>query len=129
MPHVEIKYSDNLDIDINKIFDAVEKIINKNDLSAGECKSRAYPCSQYKYSHILITVSLLTKPHRDKVFTHNLSAEIEKAIKVHLKQSLYFSLNIEYSLDYYTTNIHSVEGDKLRSMDDNDENILAVIKL
>lgn len=116
MPHVEIKYSDNLDIDTHKIFDEVEKTINQNGMSAGECKSRAYPCSQYKYSHVLVTVSLLTKPHRDNVFTQNLSREIETAIKAHLKQSLYFSLNIEYSLDYYTTNIHLVEGDELQSM-------------
>lgn len=119
MPHVEIKYSDNLNIDTNKVFDVVEKIINKNDISAGECKSRAYPCSQYKYSHILVTVSLLTKPHRDEVFTQKLSGEIEEAIKAHLKQSLYFSLNIEYSLAYYTTNTHNVEGDKLQGMVDN----------
>ena len=119
MPHVEIKYSDNLDIDSNKIFDDVERIINEKDMSAGECKSRAYPCSQYKYSHMLVTLSLLTKPHRDDVFTQNLSVEIEKTIKLHLKQSLYLSLNIEYSLDYYTTNIHCVEGDKVLSMVDN----------
>lgn len=119
MPHVEIKFSDNLNINTDNIFDTVEKIINKKDKSAGECKSRAYPCAQYKYSHILVTVSLLTKPHRDIVFTQNLSLELEKAIKSHLKQSLYFSLNIEYSLDYYTTNIHLVEGDKLLSMIEN----------
>lgn len=48
MPHVEIKYSDNVDIGTHKIFDAVEKIINDHDASAGVCKSRAYPCAQYK---------------------------------------------------------------------------------
>lgn len=116
MPHVEIKYSDNLEINVDNIFNDVESIINEKDASSGECKSRAYPCSQYKYSHILVTVSLLTKPHRDNTFTHSLSMEIEKAIKVHLKQSLYFSLNIEYSQGYYTTNIHSVDGDKLVGM-------------
>ena len=68
---------------------------------------------------MLVTVSLLTKPHRDKAFTQMLSGEIEKVIKAHLKQSLYFSLNIEYSLNDYITNIHSVEGDKLQRMDDN----------
>jgi len=121
VPHVEIKYSDNVDIDTNEVFDIVERIINEKDISAGECKSRAYPSSQYKYSHILVTVSLLSKPHRDKVFTHNLSIELEKAIKAQLKQSLYFSLNIEYSLQYYTTNIHLVEGDKLLSMVDKEQ--------
>ena len=118
MPHVEIKYSDNVEFDMDKVFDAIEEVINKKDNSAGECKSRAYPCSQYKYAHILVTVTLLTKPHRDKIFTQKLSSEIEKVIKAHLKQSLYFSLNIEYSLNYYTTNIHSIEGDNLQRMDD-----------
>ena len=50
MPHVEIKYSDNLDIDTKEVFDVIEGIINKKDSSAGVCKSRAYPCSEYKYS-------------------------------------------------------------------------------
>jgi len=113
LPHVEIKYSDNLAIDTKVIFDVIEDVINKKDASAGECKSRAYPCSEYKYTHILVTVSLLTKPHRDKEFTLQLSSEIERAIKLHFKQSLYFSLNIEYSLAYYTTNIHSIDGDIL----------------
>jgi 5-carboxymethyl-2-hydroxymuconate isomerase len=113
MPHVEIKYSDNLDIDAKEVFDVIEGIINKKDLSAGVCKSRAYPCSEYKYSHILITVSLLTKPNRDEEFTFALSRELEESIKLYIKQSVYFSLNIEYSLAYYTTNIHLVNGEIL----------------
>ncbi len=113
MPHVEIKYSDNLDIDVREIFEVIENTINKNDSSAGECKSRAYPCSEYKYSHILVTISLLAKSYRDKEFTIKLSSEIEQIIKLHLKQNLYFSLNIEYSLAYYTTNIHRIDGDML----------------
>ncbi len=113
MPHVEIKYSNNLKIDMHDLFDSIEKVINEKDRSAGECKSRAYPCLEYKYSHILVNISLLTKDHRDKVFTQDLSKRIEKIIKEHLKQSLYFSLNIEYSSSYYTTNTHIVKGDKL----------------
>jgi len=116
MPHVEIKYSNNLDIDTKEVFDVIESVINRKDASAGECKSRAYPCAEYKYTHILITISLLSKPHRDKEFTLQLSSELEQAIKLHLKQSLYFSLNIEYSLAYYTTNIHRVDGDTLNGI-------------
>ena len=58
-------------------------------------------------------VSLLRKDHRDEVFTHDLSKVLEKIIKEHLTQSLYFSLNIEYSSLYYSTNTHIVKGDKL----------------
>jgi len=113
MPHIEIKYSNNLEIDTDKLFDAIEKTINEKDDSAGVCKARAYPCFTYKYSHLLITISLLKKAKRDEVFTQNLSYELEKVIKEHLHQSAYFSLNIEYSLSYYTTNTHLVEGDAL----------------
>ncbi|BAJ02920.1 tautomerase family protein [Shewanella violacea] len=118
MPHVEIKYSDDLDIDTKQAFDLIEQIINEQDASAGVCKSRAYPCSQYKYPHILIVVSLLTKPYRDQEFTNDLSEKIAKEIKKLFKQSLYFSLNIEYSSANYTTNVHLVEGDKLQAMED-----------
>jgi 5-carboxymethyl-2-hydroxymuconate isomerase len=117
VPHVEIKYSDNLNIDTKAIFNAVESVINKRDSSAGVCKSRAYPCAEYKYSHLLVTISLLTKLHRDEAFTRVLSEEIERVIKAYVKQSLYFSLNIEYSQAYYTTNIHLVDGDKLQSLE------------
>ncbi|WP_394496828.1 hypothetical protein [Shewanella sp. ENK2] len=113
MPHVEVKYSDNLNINPQAIFDDIEESINQKDASAGVCKSRAYPCAEYKHTHILVTVSLLTKPHRDEQFTLELSAEIESAIKRHLQQSLYFSLNIEYSGAYYTTNVHQVDDDTL----------------
>jgi 5-carboxymethyl-2-hydroxymuconate isomerase len=116
MPHIEIKYSNDLVLNTQKIFDDVELIINQKDASAGECKSRAYPCSQYKYPHLLITVSLLTKTHRDKVFSQDLSVAIETAIKYHLKKSCYFSLNLEYNSDYYTTNIHHVAGDQLHRL-------------
>ncbi|GEM_PF-160999 len=113
MPHVEIKYSDNLDIDTKQFFDDIEGVINKKDSGAGECKSRAYPCSEYKYTHIIVSISLLTKAHRDKEFTLKLSNELERVIKLHLKQSAYFSLNIEYSQAYYTTNIHRIDADTL----------------
>jgi 5-carboxymethyl-2-hydroxymuconate isomerase len=113
MPHVEIKYSNNLDICTKEIFHVIENIINKKDSSAGECKSRAYPCSEYKYSHILISISLLIKPHRDEAFTLSLSRELESSIKQHLNQSVYFSLNIEYSSAYYVTNTYLLDGDIL----------------
>lgn len=113
MPHVEVKYSDNIEMDVDKIFDTIENTINSHDNSAGVCKSRAYPCSQYKHTHLLVTISLLSKKHRDKTFTEKLSNDIEKVIKAHLKQNLYFSLNIEYSLAYYTTNMHIVDSEAL----------------
>lgn len=116
MPHIEIKYSNNIKIDTNKIFNEIEKTINSHDSKAGACKARAYPCTEYKYTHIITTISLLSKKHRDKIFTQKLSSDIEKVIKSHLHKSAYFTLGIEYSKDYYTTNIHRVDGDNLEAM-------------
>lgn len=108
MPHVEIKHSDNLELNHAKIFDKVEQIINQHDSAAGVCKSRAYPCAHYKHTHIMVTIALLTKPHRDKAFTVKLSEEIEAAIKSELQQSAYFSLDIDYSSPYYVTSFYEV---------------------
>jgi len=32
MPHVKIKYINNLDLDLYKVFDSVEKVINQKPL-------------------------------------------------------------------------------------------------
>ncbi|MDA9008462.1 hypothetical protein N9K16_00720 [Alphaproteobacteria bacterium] len=106
MPHAELKYSSDLDFDAQAIFVAIEDTINARDPNAGECKCRAYPTDVYHHSHILISVSLLPKAHRDDAFTAALIKELESAIKVHLKQTCYFSLLVEYSLKTYITNQH-----------------------
>ncbi len=103
MPHVEIKYSNDITLDTELLFTQIETLINKHDPSAGVCKSRAYPCKQFKHSHVLLTISLLSKPHRDDIFTTKLADEIEFSIKQHFTQSLYFSFNIEYANNHYRT--------------------------
>jgi len=108
MPHAEIKCSSDLDIHFEKLFAGIESTINQHDSSAGECKGRAYPTTLYKHSHILITISMLTKPHRDEVFTKNLSNALEVEIKKHLNQDCFFSLLLKYNLVQYVTNRHVV---------------------
>ncbi len=113
MPHCEIQFSDDLDIDAKDVLALVERVINAHDVNAHQCKGRAYPVSIYHRSHLKVTVSLLTKTHRDEAFTKALMIDLEKQIKETLSQSCYFSLLIEYSPAYYVTNEHLVEGDDL----------------
>lgn len=113
MPHAEIKYSDNLEIDVQKAFSLIEDIINDFDSNTGECKCRAYPSPQFKYPHVLITIAMLTKPYRDEAFTAELMQALENGLKALLTQSCYFSLQIDYSLTSYITNMHVVDGDEL----------------
>lgn len=113
MPHCEIHFSDNLLLDAKKILAMVETVINDHDADAHECKGRAYPVSIYHRPHLKVTVSLLTKPHRDEHFTKALMADLEVKLKANIPRSCFFSLLVEYSPTYYVTNEHLVEGDHL----------------
>src|SRR5688572_26826759 len=104
MPHVEINYTQDLSIDFDELFLAIETTINNHDSSAGICKCRAYPSANYRYTHILVTLSLLPKPHRDDIFTNKLIQALELTIKSHLKQPCYFSMLVAYNLRHYVTN-------------------------
>lgn len=108
MPHAELKYSDDLAIDTDSVFEAIENTILAHDSGSGDCKCRAYPTDQYRHTHVLVTVSMLTKAHRDAAFTENLMQDLESAVKKHLDQDCFFSLSLDYSSDYYVTNEHRV---------------------
>ncbi|PSL21353.1 hypothetical protein [Shimia abyssi] len=105
MPHAELKYSADLEIDAEKVLQLIEERINVHDPAAGECKGRAYPSNVYHHTHILVELSLLTKPHRDAAFSEALREDIERAIKECLCQRCYFSLAIKYSDALYMTNV------------------------
>lgn len=103
MPHVEIKYSNDIDLDSQALFGRIEKEINDADPSAGACKSRAYPTDQYHHTHILVSINLLSKQHRDDAFSKNLLGEILKVVKDHVKDSCFLSLEINYQNQHYIT--------------------------
>ncbi|NVK13430.1 MAG: hypothetical protein HWE35_04555 [Rhodobacteraceae bacterium] len=106
MPHAELKYSSDLDIDAKAILAEIETVILEHDSGAGACKGRAYPAGQYHHSHITISVALLTKPHRDEAFSRSLLADLESRIKARLHQPCEFSLGLSYSTPFYVTNFH-----------------------
>jgi hypothetical protein len=107
MPHAELKYSSDLNIDANAILQMIETTIQSHD-NAGACKGRAYPADQFNHTHLLVEISMLTKPHRDKAFTTALIADLEQAIKAQINQSCAFSLMLNYTGDTYITNMHGV---------------------
>jgi len=43
MPHAELKYSIDLDLDAEALLRCVEQVILRHDANSGECKGRAYP--------------------------------------------------------------------------------------
>ncbi len=109
MPHVDIKYSTDLNLDMKSLFKLVEEIINGHDPASGLVKGRAYPAENYQHTHVLFEISMLTKPHREKAFTEKLMSDLEKQIKAQISQDCMFSLAINYSGPFYLTNSHEVD--------------------
>lgn len=106
MPHAELKYSSDLEIDAATILAAIEAVILEHDTGAGACKGRAYPADQFRHSHIAVSVALLSKPHRDEAFSRALLADLESRIKAQLRQPCEFSLGLSYSTPFYVTHFH-----------------------
>lgn len=107
MPHAELKFSCDLQIDAKAILATIEQTILRHDAGAGECKGRAYPAEHFHHTHLLVTLSLLTKPHRDAAFTSALMADVEQAVKDLIPQPCFFSLALDYSGAHYVTNSHA----------------------
>ena len=109
MPHVDIKYTSDLkNINFKSLFTEIENVINKIDSTAGDCKSRAYPTMDYLHTHIYIHISLLKKSHRDVDFMKNCIGKIENIIKPVLPKGCYYSVELNFSSDYYITSQTSV---------------------
>ncbi|KIC16500.1 MULTISPECIES: hypothetical protein [unclassified Leisingera] len=107
MPHAELKFSSDLDLDAEAILAEIEAVILEHDGGAGACKGRAYPTDRYHHTHITVSVALLTKPHRDEAFSKALLADLESRIKARLLQPCEFSLGLSYSTPFYVTNFHA----------------------
>ena len=107
MPHAEIKYSSDLNIDAVAILEEIEATILNHDGGAGACKGRAWTVDQYHHSHIIVTVSLLPKAHRDAVFLQTLLADLEQRTKARITQPCAFSMELTFSGPAYVTNMHA----------------------
>jgi len=106
MPHAELKFSSDLGIEAEALLRGVEQVILRHDAESGDCKGRAYPAAIHQHNHCLLEVSMLTKPHRDAVFTRALLQDLEAEMKKHLTERCFLSLGIRYSDDNYVTTEH-----------------------
>ncbi len=104
MPHLEINYSEDIKVDVNKLFESIEKTIQTFDPSSGDCKSRATTIKCFRHSHILVNLWLLTKPHRDQAFSQCLLDVVQQIIQKHIPSNCHLSLQLYYrDANYRTT--------------------------
>ena len=103
MPHAEVKYSTDLEFDVQSMLQGIEKVLNDLDPTAGNCKGRAYPAAVFHHTHILVEAHLLAKPHRNAAFTARAIEALEAEVQRHLSQPCEFSLKLIYSPSTYVT--------------------------
>tara|TARA_R110002096_G_scaffold414611_1_gene615780 strand:- start:13496 stop:13831 length:336 start_codon:yes stop_codon:yes gene_type:complete len=106
MPHADLKFSNDLNLDAVALLRAIEQIIQQHDAGSGECKGRAHPATHFNHTHCLLDISMLTKPHRDSKFTQSLLNDLKSEMERHLAQPCHLSLGIHYSDDNYITSKH-----------------------
>jgi len=106
MPHAELKYSSDLKFDVAKTLQAIEQLILRHDAGSGMCKGRAYPSEIFHHTHCILTVSMLTKTHRDAAFTQDLLQALTTELGAHLSQECGLSVQIRYSDDAYYTGMY-----------------------
>ena len=104
MPQLDLRYSDDLPhIAFESLFRQIEIAINEIDDSAGACKSRAYPASDYLHTHVYLCVMLLKKEYRDAPFMRKCRDAIETCLKQVLPKNCFYAIELNFSGEYYLT--------------------------
>ncbi len=107
MPHADLKYSADLNIDPLALLKRIESIIQSQDATSGDCKGCAYPTALFHHTHLLIEVSMLPKVHRDADFVRQLRDALEIGVKAEINAPCAFSLALKFSDEGYVTNMHT----------------------
>ena len=105
MPHAEIFYSPELDIDTKALLVAIEAVILNHDDGTGDCKGRAYRADIAHHTHMKVVISLLPKPHRGAKFVADLQAGIYQTIADVLPRPCWLSVDITFSGSGYRTEL------------------------
>ena len=65
MPHADIKYTSDIQIDLKALMSDIGEFALDLDLTLGACKGRAQKVDAYNHSHINLEVRLFTTKNQD----------------------------------------------------------------
>ena len=105
MPQTDIYYSDALPLKLSNLFNEIEKLIQGQDKSAGNCKCRAHPLENTHHTHVLVVIKLLKRPHRDKNFMNILLKSISQIVIKNIPKGCHYSVEVDFLSAYYATGI------------------------
>ena len=103
MPHTDIKYTADLDIDIKTLMLSIERIILDLDPTSGVCKSRAIKIDEYYHSHINIELRMYATKERDMVLVNQLITRVDQQTKSLMKSAAHVTVKLDFTpLPYLT---------------------------
>lgn len=103
MPHTDIKYTDDLDIDIKTLMLSIEKIILDLDPTSGVCKSRALKIDEYHHSHINIELRMYATKERDIELVNQLIKRVDQKTKSLMNSAGHVTVKFDFTpLPYLT---------------------------
>jgi len=108
MPHLDLKFSSDIDLDIQAFFAEVESVLQAHDADTGPCKCRAYKAKNYQHSHCLVELRMFAKRERDAQFTANIVAAVEAVLIKYLNQDCSLSVMLTFSPSAYITRLFRV---------------------
>lgn len=98
MPQIDIQYSPDLNLEANQVCQALDDAINTVDGPGRDCQIRLLPAKYTNTTHMLISIGLLEKPHRDKAFREKMVASTFQNLIGLVPTGIIVSINI-YWLD------------------------------
>lgn len=68
-----------------------------------DVSDKAYMVSDYLHSHVILSIKVLCKAHRDDKFMRALLGQIEMVITPVLPRDCFYSIDLDFVGDYYLT--------------------------
>ena len=106
MPHTDIKYTSDIQIDFKTLLSDIEEIILDLDPTSGACKGRALKVDEFHHSHINIEITLFATKHRDIDLLNELTNRIDRRAKSTPKKAAHVSVKLEFTPVTYPTGFY-----------------------
>ena len=106
MPHADIKYTCDIQIDFKSLLSDIEEIILDLDPTSGACKGRALKVEEYNHSHINIEIRLFATKHRDVNLLNELIIRIDNKAKSLLQKAAHVTVKLEFTPLTYLTGFY-----------------------
>jgi hypothetical protein len=106
MPHADIKYTSDIQIDFGSLLSDIEEIILDLDPTSGACKGRALKVDEYHHSHINIEIRLFATKHRDINLPNELIIRIDNKAKSLLQKAAHVTVKLEFTPLTYLTGFY-----------------------